>query len=242
MKKIIKKSLVQPLTGVIADTINIDDKITNTYSARVISNIINSMNVGDFTPIGSGMDYYGTTAPANYMFADGSAISRTEYAELFAVIGTTYGAGDGSTTFNLPDKRSRVSVMTDDGTFAILGGKGGAETVTLTTAQMPSHTHIQNAHCHQDLMWGNGSNKYFGVNDYGTNTPSATQGTWKFTYTSTASEANFYTNYVTATNQNAGGGEAHNNLQPFLVCNYIIKVKSGISPSTNIVNLLEEEY
>lgn len=65
-----------------------------------------------FVPIGGGYDYYGAELPnENMMWADGSAISRTEYAGLFAVIGTTYGEGDGSTTFNLPDKRRRHSLM-----------------------------------------------------------------------------------------------------------------------------------
>lgn len=91
-------------------------------------------------PIGTGFDYFGTTAPTNYMFADGSAISRTTYSELFDIIGTTYGAGDGTTTFNLPDKRSRVSIMVDsEGTnateFPDLGDTGGSTTKDI------SHNH-----------------------------------------------------------------------------------------------------
>lgn len=62
------------------------------------------------TPTGTIQAYAGSTAPAGYLVADGSAVSRTTYAALFAVIGTTYGAGDGSTTFNLPDLRGRAAV------------------------------------------------------------------------------------------------------------------------------------
>lgn len=62
------------------------------------------------TPIGAGMDFWGATLPTGFVWADGSAISRTTYALLFAAIGTQYGSGDGSTTFNVPDKRGRVSV------------------------------------------------------------------------------------------------------------------------------------
>ena len=116
-----KKSSVplDPITGCITDTWNVTDKATNAPSIRLVeekmTEIINTKILENlelqFNPIGSGMDYYGTEAPANYMFADGRELSRTEYAELFAVIGTTYGAGDGSTTFNLPDKRERVTMM-----------------------------------------------------------------------------------------------------------------------------------
>jgi microcystin-dependent protein len=76
--------------------------------------------------IGAGMDFWGTTAPPRWLFPYGQAISRTTYAALFAVLGTTYGAGDGSTTFNLPDKRGRSSIGKDD--------MGGAAASRVTAA------------------------------------------------------------------------------------------------------------
>lgn len=79
------------------------------------------------------------TAPLGYVLCDGSAYSRSAYAPLYAVIGNGYGAGDGSTTFNVPDLRGRMPVGAD-GTRP-LGGVGGAATVALTTAQMPAHAH-----------------------------------------------------------------------------------------------------
>jgi microcystin-dependent protein len=156
-------------------------------------------------PIGSGCDYFGSTAPEDFMFADGSAISRTTYAELFAIIGTTYGAGDGSTTFNLPDKRTRVSVMrqANDDTFANLGATGGEKKHTLTVEEMPSHTHP--------------------YKDY-TAKASETKKTWdveKNTNSVTGVGNNDNSRTTTAT----GGGQAHNILQPYIVCNYIIKVQ-----------------
>lgn len=144
-------------------------------------------------PVGAGCDYFGTTPPEGFLFADGSAISRTEYSELFTIIGTLYGAGDGSTTFNLPDKRIRVSVpmKADDDTFNKLGKTGGEKTHKLTISEMPSHNH--------------GVSIVSASNVWGPN----------------------YSNGIShkESTKNVGGDQAHNNLQPYLVCNYIIKVK-----------------
>lgn len=109
--------------------------------------------IGSFEPIGSVKMYAGASTPSKWLYCDGTPVSRTTYAKLFAVIGTTYGAGDGSTTFNLPDFRGRVPVGMGKGTAAdaqtrSLGYAGGTETVTLTVNQMPSHTHVQNSHNH----------------------------------------------------------------------------------------------
>jgi microcystin-dependent protein len=83
------------------------------------------------------------TAPSGWMLCNGSAISRTTYADLFAAIGTTYGVGDSSTTFNIPDLRGRVAVGSDSSQteFDALGETGGAKTVTLVEANLPSHAH-----------------------------------------------------------------------------------------------------
>lgn len=65
-------------------------------------------------------DFAGTSAPTGWLLCDGTAVSRTTYAALFAVISTVYGVGDGSTTFNLPDGRGRVNVQKNAATFATL--------------------------------------------------------------------------------------------------------------------------
>jgi microcystin-dependent protein len=94
--------------------------------------------------------YAAATAPAGWLNCDGSAVSRTTYADLFAVTSTTYGVGNGTTTFNLPDLRGRIPVGldnmggTDAGRLSVantLGGTGGTETHTLTSAQIPAHSH-----------------------------------------------------------------------------------------------------
>lgn len=91
-------------------------------------------------PVGTIQDYAGSTLTnSRWMFCRGQAISRTDYATLFSVIGTTYGAGDGSTTFNLPDLRERFSLgLNSSGTFQTLGATGGSV----------NHTHIVYGHKH----------------------------------------------------------------------------------------------
>lgn len=114
-------------------------------------------------PLGTIIDYAGSTDPSpptgTWLLCDGRAISRATYVDLFTIIGTTFGTGDGSTTFNIPDLRGRVGAGPDDmGTAAgsanrltaadALGNASGAEKHTLTTGEMPSHTHTQDSHNH----------------------------------------------------------------------------------------------
>ena len=145
-------------------------------------------------PTGGVMSYIAATAPTGWLLCDGAAVSRTTYADLFTVISTTYGAGNGSTTFNVPNLKGRVPVGLDSTQteFDALAETGGAKTHTLTTNQIPSHSH--------------------NVQDVG----------------GTASVAGgaFVEGITTASDRStdaAGGGQAHNNLQPYLVLNFIIK-------------------
>jgi microcystin-dependent protein len=95
-------------------------------------------------PAGTLLDFAGATAPGGWLLCDGSALSRTTYSVLYGVIGTTYGAGDGSTTFNLPDTRGRISVGAGQGTGLtnrVLAATGGEEAHTLSVAELASHTH-----------------------------------------------------------------------------------------------------
>ena len=161
-------------------------------------------------PIGGVTQYAGATSPsANWAICDGTAVSRTTYATLFSRIGTTYGVGNGTTTFNLPNVKGKVIAGLDSTQteFDALAETGGAKTHTLTSAEMPSHTHIQDSHTH-NVGWdgaglANGSTSVWGLQSSGNN--KATSGT-------------------VATNQNTGGGGAHNNLQPYIVMNYLIRM------------------
>lgn len=131
---------------------------------------------------------------------DGRALSRTAYKELFDVVGTTYGVGDGLTTFNIPDCRGRVLGGAGNGTGLTARSKGaivGAETHVLSTNEMPSHTHTSNAVGGTlGLMTSNGDNTASGGLDV------------------TVGEPNLYAAPVALTINSAGSGAAHNNMQP----------------------------
>lgn len=118
-----------------------------TPAAAAFSLSTQSPQYSALCPAGSVMAYAGSSAPAGWLVCDGSAVSRTTYAALFAVVGTTYGAGDGSTTFNLPDLRSRSVVGAGSGgalTARALGESMGAETITLQVGNLPKHQHRVN--------------------------------------------------------------------------------------------------
>jgi microcystin-dependent protein len=135
----------------------------------------------------------GAAIPAGWLDCDGALVSRATYAALFAAIGTAWGAGDGGTTFALPDLRRRTLVGaggTGTGTLGnTVGNVGGAETHTLTTAQMPAHTHPAIT---AGSFVGNG---FGGGNSQGRN----------------------------GNTGSTGGGGAHNNLQPSAVVRWLIK-------------------
>jgi microcystin-dependent protein len=92
--------------------------------------------------IGQVIDYLGTDVPTGYLLCNGQAISRTTYATLFGKLGTRFGAGDGSTTFNLPDFDDKVAMGASNSTY--IPGTGGASTVTLSISNIPDHGHLPN--------------------------------------------------------------------------------------------------
>lgn len=176
------------------------------------------------------MDYAGTTAPTGWLFCYGQAISRTTYAALFAVISTTYGVGDGTSTFNVPDLRGRVIAGKDDmgGSSANrlttilngdnLGATGGTETFTQTTSTMPAHSHggtsgAAGAHTHtlQVFMGNGGSIGGIETADTGTSEQPTSR--------ASVNGVGDHTHTITS----EGSGTAHSITQPTIIANKIIK-------------------
>jgi len=154
-------------------------------------------------PVGVIIPYGSTIMPTGWLECDGSAISRTTYADLFAVIGTTYGSGDGSTTFNLPDLRGRMSIGRGTGSglsVRAMGDKNGDETHTLSVAEMPAHGHGEVDKDGVPVSSG----KFPGTGAMTIGTVSADPEGQPMT-------------------SNTGGGGAHNNMPPFVVMAWIIK-------------------
>lgn len=182
------------------------------------------------SPVGGIVLWATNTAPTGWLVCDGTAVSRSTYSGLFAILGTTYGAGDGSTTFNLPNLKGRVAVGRDsaDSDFDVLGETRGSKTHTLTSAEMPSHTHIQDAHNHGITDSGHSHHTtnyaflYQGAFANVAYTPDAVSGV-SANYNTNTVTTGITINNTTAVNQNTGGGGAHNNIQPSIVLNYIIK-------------------
>ena len=147
---------------------------------------------GRIDPTGSFKPHGGGSAPTGYLLCDGAAISRTTYANLFAVIGTAYGVGDGSTTFNVPDMQGKVPVGIGASGVTSIGDTGGEQEHTLIISETPAHTH--------------------------TSPMDLTEGTSSVNTKSGSSPPN--SNPVSSS---VGGGGAHENMQPYVGTEYIIK-------------------
>lgn len=163
----------------------------------------------------------GNFAPRNWALCDGQLLTISSNEALFSILGTQYG-GDGRTTFGLPDLRGRVPMHDGTGpglTPRTIGQKSGSETVTLTESQIPSHSHT--ARCDASIGPGhtNVAANAIWANDAGTSSA---------TYSTGDADANMKNTAIAST----GGSQAHNNVQPYQVVNFIIALQ-GIYPSRN---------
>jgi microcystin-dependent protein len=175
-------------------------------------------------PLGAMMPYTAASAPNSaFVIPIGQAISRTTYATYFSLVGTTFGAGDGSTTFNVPDMRGRAVFGQDNGGAAritagggnfdgnILGNTGGSQSHMLTTAEMPAHSHgvTDPGHAHS----------YTVRNNFAQAAGSGILNLWE-----TDGGANTGTSATGISIQNAGSGNAHTILPPAMTLPYILRV------------------
>lgn len=171
------------------------------------------------SPVGSIVMWPSNTIPTGWRLCDGSSLPRAEYQELFAVLQTTYGYNDSS-SFKLPDMRGLYVAGKGANSYNALNQKGGANTVALSVNEMPKHNHTgytgyDGKHKHSvDVYWKNGEHPLFG-----STSDSATIS--RSTSSHDTSESNTHRHTIS----DQGGNAAHENRPPYIVLNYIIKVK-----------------
>lgn len=213
--------------------------------------------------VGSISIYTGASVPEGYLVCDGSAVSRSEYSDLFDVIGVTYGVGDGETTFNLPDLSSRVGMGVSANYME--GNSGGEASHVLDVSETPTHSHVIPSHGH--------------ANDIAFKTPSlahtiTTQPSFTYVYPSGSAphylqvNRNCYNTRANAsmsratsvaisdhpatactmsggitdcpamTSGDAGSGDAHNNMMPYIALVYLIQAEPDTPPGPVIPSMV----
>lgn len=162
---------------------------------------------GSYQAIAGAIMAWGSDAiPSGWLLCNGQAVQRAAFPELFAAIGVRFGAGDGASTFNVPDYRGRTDFGLDSTQteFDVIGEKGGAKTVTLDVTQMPAHQH-QTSHDR-------------------TAAPFGVQGSGAYSIPS----AGGYTSMAAGGTSIVGGGLPHNNLPPYITMNFLISTGAGV--------------
>lgn len=184
--------------------------VTPVQAARAMRSMFDNFcfGIGECRVIGEIIPYAGSTSPtSNWLVCDGSSLLRADYPELFTVIGTTYGAVDGS-HFNIPDTRGRAAIGAGQGTGLTsrsLGATVGTEQHSLTVGEMPAHSHADAGHAHT--------------------LPDGPAGLVAPGVIPVSVVALAGTGLASAVIQNTGGNGAHNNMQPSLAINYLIVAK-----------------
>lgn len=196
--------------------------------------------------IGSIVMFAGSTAPSGWLLCDGSAVSRETYSSLYSVIGDSYGSGDGSTTFNLPDLTGRVIIGSSSS--HPLASRGGEESHVLSAGEIPVHAHSVGQHGHANTITVSTpalshtiTQAVFKYNAPGATVKSANGSDVSTLYGTTSTAATRTTNVAVADHAAAnctvsgsitecapfntgssGIDDAHDNMQPYITLNYII--------------------
>jgi microcystin-dependent protein len=216
---------------------NITGAVNSTHTEL---NLLDGLVATDIVmPTGSIIVYAGSSAPTGFLFCDGSAISRTTYATLFGVLSTTYGAGDSSSTFNIPDIRGRVIAGKEASASLLtsalgglngntLGNTGGVQGVTLTSAQsgLPAHNHSLTMNSHTHTFTGIAhTHTVIGITGSGLGSGATAGGGQVTTDPTTAGGTNstVTTTGTIANNSASDASSAHANVQPTIILNYCIK-------------------
>lgn len=213
------------LPATIQELINrydLENKDIYKFLDYLVDNINNKANTGegsvagDTLPIGAVIEWNSDIIPENWLLCNGQAVNREEYSELFEILGVAYGEGDGSTTFNLPNYKGRVAAGKDesDNDFNTLGKQGGEKTHRLTYNEMPKHGHNTQ-----------GFNRtHTGISDGGESmSRHRLEGDpvdWGIVL-------------------EAGGDQPHNNLQPYIITNFIIKAKQSSGLVATVIDSLK---
>lgn len=201
---------------------NVDQGGDATFNGNVVidGTLQVSGSINASVPPGTILMWGGSTAPTGYFLCQGQSLSTTTYADLFAVLGYTYGGGGSS--FNLPNLQGRVPVGLDTGdpNFAALGDTGGEDTHTLAVSEIPANLTVSDpTHAHEEQV-ASGTGTY----------PARVAGVSGNGYYTliTSGEIDSATAIISTVAASTGisvggGGGAHNNLQPYITVNYIIK-------------------
>lgn len=220
---------VHGVSGSVVGTNNVQTLNNKTLASPAITNP--PSNVAN--PPGTILLWGGSsTPPSGYLYCNGAAVSRTTYAALYNAIGTSYGAGNGSSTFNLPDFAGAVPVgiHTGVGQFNAMGKTGGDRNVTLTTGNLPAHTHSI-AHTHSGNTGASSIEANFSTDTSGGSQSisrvaggDTVDGHYNGLISGSSHTHSFTTSsQSTTTSGSVGSGDSFSVVQPYLVVRFIIK-------------------
>jgi len=258
-------TIINPLPNTFVNGTVVDGPAFNTNFAQIVDNVntnaagsganddITSLSalttpippVAGGMPTGAMLAFGSVTPPSGWLLCDATAVSRTTYAALFAVVGTSFGIGDGTTTFNVPDMRGRVAAgydaanasgrltaaETGGASAAAIANSGGEQGHVLVTGELASHNHGVTDPGHNHGVTDPGHQHAPETGQFLTNNNGAfniTEGggglidSNSFTASATTG-VTVNSNTTGITTGNAGSGSSHNNVQPTLVVPWIIK-------------------